>query len=580
MPFAASSFPSQQSFSMPLASRKRKASLEPRSGADDAGNSNTRRDQRTAKDGARAPSTSPALLSDVWLLRARPFDGDVRSKEATDLKAYLVGGKTYVVGSNAKVADVVVKEDKTVSRTHATLRVVAGCEDDSGGRMDGRLRSKQSKQSKRSDENTVMGGAEGDSAYVEVVDTSSHGRTYLSSDMRGILKAQRMRDNNGEGSARAHHGYFLMLGQMSPFRLTRLQMGVCLSGEASSSVKLAIRSLGMREVEASERMRSVARMTWVVVGDVSTSEQGSSAVIDVRDEVLLGMVLGVPVVTGEWARAWLEEGRAATSAPREADYGVSVISRIGTVIETVGFEREKVVERLSGLLGGYRLGCVAGDVSGALVAAARGLGLAVDVVEGRDGIEDWVLGCSETPLMVLRKQGDVRLLPQPACGFCLLEDLRLALLDGDTGGLVRRVGERAPSKSSKGGYQSADDAIVTKPHEEGDGWHTAFGHSPPGSRGAEDTEIDEDFEAHPIYTTEAPVIVKGRGIKSKKFTKKHRGPEAANRMVIQVIGDRREGCQDEKAWEEIEQERQAMMEAFDKQGLVVGAKKKAPRRRS
>ena len=225
MPFAASSFPSQQSFSMPLASRKRKASLEPRSGADDAGNSNTRRDQRTAKDGARAPSTSPALLSDVWLLRARPFDGDVRSKEATDLKAYLVGGKTYVVGSNAKVADVVVKEDKTVSRTHATLRVVAGCEDDSGGRMDGRLRSKQSKQSKRSDENTVMGGAEGDSAYVEVVDTSSHGRTYLSSDMRGILKAQRMRDNNGEGSARAHHGYFLMLGQMSPFRLTRLQMG-------------------------------------------------------------------------------------------------------------------------------------------------------------------------------------------------------------------------------------------------------------------------------------------------------------------------------------------------------------------
>ena len=561
---------------MPPASRKRKSSQGPRSGADDADDSNSQREQRT-KDGRTPPSTSPGLLSDVWLLRALAFDGDVRSKEGTELKAYLVAGKTYVVGSSATVADVVVKEDKTVSRTHATLRVVAGCQDGIG---DEGNRSKRSKTSNNGDAgNTGVGIAEGGDAYIEVVDTSSHGRTYLNNDGRGILKAQRIRDSNGEGSARAYHGYFLMLGQMSPFRLSRVQMGVCLSGKASTLVKRAIGALGMREVEASGRMRRVAATTRVVVGDANPSEHGVDAVIHVRDEVLLGMVLGVPIVTGDWARAWVEDGRAVTSSPQDGDYGVSVVGRDGAVMKTAGFQGEEVRERLSGQLRGYRLGCVRGDVARPLVAAARGLGLAVDVVDGRDDIEDWVLGCAKTPLMVLRKQGDVRLLPQPACEYCLVEDLRLALLDGETAGLVRRVGERTPTMPSKGGHQSADGTIVTHPLADGDGWHTAFGHSPLSSRGAEDTDIDEDFDEHPIYTIEAPVIVEGRSSKSKKFTKKHRVPDAANREVIRVLGDTHEVRREEEEWEEIERERRAMMEAFDKQGLVVGAKRKAPRRK-
>ena len=142
---------------MPPASRKRTASQGPRSGADiatdgatdGATDRNSRREQRTTR-GQSPSSTSPALLSDVWLLRARPFDGDVRSKEATELRAYLVAGRTYVVGSSAKVADVIVKEDKTVSRTHATLRVVARGEETIGEKKTRSTGSKRSKRSKRS----------------------------------------------------------------------------------------------------------------------------------------------------------------------------------------------------------------------------------------------------------------------------------------------------------------------------------------------------------------------------------------------------------------------------------------------
>lgn len=582
---------------MPPASRKRTASQGPRSGADiatdgategategatdGATDRNSRREQRTTR-GQSPSSTSPALLSDVWLLRARPFDGDVRSKEATELRAYLVAGRTYVVGSSAKAADVIVKEDKTVSRTHATLRVVARGEETIGEKKTRSTGSKRSKRSKKGGDsdggNTADGVNEGNDAYVEVVDTSSHGRTYLSDDMRSILKARRIRDMNGEGSAQAYHGYFLMLGQMSPFRLTRVQMGVCMSGKASASVERAIGALGVVEVEASGRMRRVAANTRVVVGDASTSERGVDAVVDVRDDILLGMALGVPVVTGDWARAWVDEGRVASSAPREGDYGVSVVGRNGMAMQTAGFEREKVKERLSGLLGGCRLGCVEGDVSRPLAATARALGLAVDVVEGRDGIEEWVVSCSETPLMVLRKQSDVRRLPQPPCAYCLVEDLRLAFLDGETAGLVRRVGEPPPSRATKGGSTTADVPGVTHPLDEGDGWHTAFGSSPLSSRAAEDTEIDEEADEYRIYTTDAPVIVRERGSKSKKFTKKHRAPDVADREVVRVVGDAHQAREEEKEWVEIERERQAMMEAFDKQGLVVGAKRRAPRR--
>ena len=48
--------------------------------------------------------------------------------------------------------------------------------------------------------------------------------------------------------------------------------------------------------------------------------------------------------------------------------------------------------------------------------------------------------------------------------------------------------------------------------------------------------------------------------------------------VVRVVGDAHQAREEEKEWVEIERERQAMMEAFDKQGLVVGAKRRAPRR--
>lgn len=566
---------------MPLGNeRKRKAS------GDVGASSNGQVSQPLKRKKSKACSTT-TMLSHIWLLRARAFDGDVRSKEATELKAYLVAGKTYVVGSNDRVADVVVKEDKTVSRTHATLRVIT---------RHGEKNQKSGGDLSRDDRG---GDCEG-TTYVEVVDTSSHGRTYLSEDMRGILKAQRIRDKSRSGSAQAYHGYFMMLGQMSPFRLTRVPMGVYLSGDVAPSVTQAIRDLGMRVVEGEEGLERAGASVRVVVGGVrkggkgrakvsrgdctgdarGAAGAGGDALVDVRDDILLGMVVGAPVVTGGWAQAWQEEGREPTRAPREEDYGVSVVGRNGNVVHTTDYEKEKVMEGLLSRLGGFRLGCVSGVASGALVAAARGLGLGVDVLEGRDDIEDWVLGCVKTPLMVFRKQGDVRMLPQPPCAYCLVEDLRFALLDGEVEGLVRCVGESL-SKKSPMNIDSKDKIAaggMMEPSDE-EGWHDALRNSPSLSVRAEETEIDEDVDEHPVYTMDAPMIVKKEGSKSKMFKKKHHVPGIAEREVISVVGDRPSAQEEEKEWLEIEQERQAMMEAFDKQGLVIGAKKKATRRK-
>jgi len=541
------------------------------SGAGNRAPSAARSNRKAANDVQKSTSLSlepsDAHLSNVWLLRARPFDGDVRSKEATELRAYLVPDRTYVVGTNPKAADVVVKEDITVSRTHATLRVVAGM-------TNGRTRTGDAADTGKTTVSTPT-----TTAHVLVRDTSSHGRTYLSRDMRDILKAQKLKELSEEGTGRAYHGYFMMLGQMSPFRLTRMAMGVCLSGAVPRAVEDAVEVLGFRK-------RGVGVGMVVVVGD---------ALCALRDEVLLAMVEGVPVVTGGWVLAWLDAGRATTSVPCEEAYGVRVVGRGGVPVDVAGYDLEQVGTRLQGgELGCYRLGCVVGkeegegegegeggegrggdrEVSGMLVKAARRLGVVVDALEGRDGIEEWVRGCEyrqeRKPLMVLRKQADVRLLPQPACAYCLLEDLRLALLDGKTGGLVRHVGDDNKERGEKKRKRRAREQLG-----EGEGW-TVAAHAD-GQGESTDVEEDEEHEEHPIYTTEAPVLAKKKGFKSKSFAKKYRVPE--RRQIVRVIGEMRAQREDDQEWVEVEQERQMMMDAFDKQGLVIGPKKRAPKRK-
>ena len=254
------------------------------SGAGNRALSAARSNRKAANDVDKSKTSlepSDAHLSNVWLLRARPFDGDVRSKEATELRAYLVPDRTYVVGTNPKAADVVVKEDKTVSRTHATLRVVAGRTND---RTNGRTGDAAGTGKTTVSTPMTM------TAHVLVRDTSSHGRTYLSRDMRDILKAQKLKELSEEGTGRGYHGYFMMLGQMSPFRLTRMAMGVCLSGAVPRAVEDAVEVLGFGKRGVGVGMR-------VVVGD---------ALCALRDEVLLAVVEGVPVVTGGWVLAWLD----------------------------------------------------------------------------------------------------------------------------------------------------------------------------------------------------------------------------------------------------------------------------------
>lgn len=461
------------------------------------------------------------------------------------MKAYLVPDRTYIVGTNGKVVDILVKDDRTVSRQHAKLRVVVG-DSSSGSESPGK-------------------------SYVQVTDTSSHGRTYLSKDMRDILKAQKVKDladasGLEEASANAYHGYFMMLGQISPFRLTRMAMGVCLSGKVPRAVEKAVSTLGIPVVEA-EGLGGGGS------GEATMRTVVADSAVEVRDEVLLSMVAGIPVVTGGWVLAWLDEGREATSAPREEEYGVSVVGRNGGKLDVRAYEKRRIAEDLSAELGSFRLGCVAGDVTGALVAAARGLGLVVDVIPGREYIDEWVMGCAETPLVVLRRQADVRLLPQPPCEYCLVGDLRFALLDGETAGLVRRIDGNGSKKT--GPTQGKTKDTVMSAVGDSEGWHDALNSEP----SADITDVEEVRDDQPIYTTEARVIVREKGLKPKTFKKKHRIPDAAKREIVEVVGARPNLRQDDQEWVEEEQERQAMMEAFDKQGLVIGAKKRAPKKK-
>jgi pSer/pThr/pTyr-binding forkhead associated (FHA) protein len=58
----------------------------------------------------------------IWLLEAKPFSEDTRSVAATSARFWITPG-TYTVGRTAIQCDIDVPEDKTISRTHAEIKV-------------------------------------------------------------------------------------------------------------------------------------------------------------------------------------------------------------------------------------------------------------------------------------------------------------------------------------------------------------------------------------------------------------------------------------------------------------------------
>ena len=465
--------------------------------------------------------SAPSSLSNIWLLRARPFDGDVRGKEATELRAYLVPGRRYVIGSNGKACDIVVKEDKTVSRTHATLTVVPD-------------------------------GLEGEKpveGHVEVTDISSHARTYLTKDMKDILKGERIRDLGHP--ARAYHSYFLMLGRMSPFRLTRMNMQVCV-GSSVSTVDLdtVVRILGMTPVDLLETKKMHSGSVRMVVGKEEE---------ELSDELLLAVATGVPVVTVAWAKAWLRPEPWVGSGPGEDAYDVCVFGRGGKggSKKASVFSRRDVADALAGTLGKYRLGWFQDVGLPHLVAAAEALGLRVGVI---DEVEEWVAECEERPLAVLTRDAEVWRLPQMACDYCLVDDLRYALFEGNTEGLIQHV---------DGDLVGSEGDLV-----DSEGWHSV-GRQAGRLSSAGDAVFEAERGEDATCTIEAQVLSRERGRTSKIFKKKHRvGP----RQIINVVGHKPTRREEDKEWVEVERERQAMNAAFDRQGLVTHANKPSTRR--
>jgi hypothetical protein len=471
-------------------------------------------------DGARSHSN-------VWLLRARPFDGDIRSKEATELKVYLVPGREYLLGTNPKVCDVVIGEDRTVSRAHATLRVIPD----------------------RYENGVLVEG------HVEVSDKSSHGRTYLTKDKKDILSGEKIKSLGDP--AKAYHSYFLMLGQMSPFRLTRMNYDVCLDASLSErDRRVILDDLGMFSVDLEDTVRSPLANVRVIV------DKEEEDLLVLGDDVVLALAAGIPVVTPQWAHAWLRKGTWIGSGPRDEDYRVRITGRNankngGDSAVISQSQRRLVADALARKLGEYQLVFFKDSSSQQLVRAAQKMGLRSRLEEN---ISEWVVESNGRPLVVLAEEKEVQLLPHSAYHYCLADELRYAILDGLTEDLLHWIGD---------GDRSAEDIV------DSEGWHVV-GCSALAGR-AHATGNAETSTACDPDSIESQVIIRKDGFTSKTFKKKHRVPDPSAREIVEVIGSKPSRGEEDKEWVKIERERQSMDAAFEKQGLIIQPKKRNAR---
>lgn len=461
-------------------------------------------------------------MSQIWMLQARAFEHDKRTKDATDMKVYLVPGRDYTLGKNKNACDIVVSQDRSVSGLHARLRVNVDTETETG--------------------------------HVLITDTSSLG-TSISRDGTAIHSEEKI----GKGChGKAYHGYLVKFGVYSPFQVTRGEhMSVCLGSDLNESDQKEIEQSGFHILQGGiSAMEEGKRLMAMVVAD--------SGVVRLDDDLLLALVLDVPVVTMGWIRAWsrsiwIEKG------PQVSEYATRIVYDSGHLdpeISDGGTVKYPLRENIE--ISKYAFVFVLeGMLSQSLSRVMRELKIYCYDMHGLSHGADWEASWrrnGQTPVVVLDDEGDRSGsigtvlqslgLPQSVDTYCSLNDLRGALVSGCLEGVVHQIRESEECQ---------------------DGWHTVQ-RDDVHRRGSKGELILEDScvngGAQNPCTTEDKLVLKGCEKKTRKvFVKKYRGESRPDIIDLVVPGSRSEATDNEE-WAALQRERmheKLKQQAFDRE---------------
>ena len=441
--------------------------------------------------------------SQIWLLQARAFEDDQRTAVARDMKVYLVPGREYTLGKNAKVCDIAVLEDKSVSGTHAKLRVCVDGDDGEG--------------------------------HVLVTDTSTWG-TSISKDGKNI----HAEDKLGKGCVgKAYHGYLVKFGVFSPFQLMRVDIPVYL-GHGVNKEEITMNGLEVVEDVGEEDVV-------MVVGEPEVA---------MEDDVLLALVIGVPLVTMDWVRAWSKSTWIGDGPPVQ-DYAPRIKYRDGYL----DLSRDRLSENQEIMEYVFVFPWEDG-VSEYMKRILEELG-----VHYCQGTLDGTFTGQETPVVVLHQELegtsiDVASMVQSLClhvrveKYCLWDDIKHAIVYGGIRHAIRPVGES----------------------EDGDdGWHDVDRGTAPSTTasGRNDENITVNNTSVVVDKALVRQIPKMKK-PTKGFVKRHISDPGRDVIELEVMGIRSEAA-DNDEWAAMEREKmeeKLRQDAFDRGGKKPVAKKR------
>lgn len=473
---------------------------------------------RKCRDGASVNKRDDATTtrSQIWLLQARAFENDQRTPEAKDMKVYLVPGREYTLGKNAKACDIAVLQDKSVSGMHARLSV-------------------------RTDGNEGVG-------HVLVTDTSTWG-TSISKDGKNIHKEEKL---NKGCVGRAYHGYLVKFGVFSPFQVTRVMgISVYVGQDIGTNGREEIHACGLGVLNTIEE---VGKNVVMVVG-------GPEVALD--DDILFALVQGMPVVTLEWVRAWSQSIWIGHGPPMK-DYMCKILCGCGYLDPEVSAEGvpEYHLPENQDMMSYQFIFPWGGVLSRPLARVLHDLGVAFYNMEEPNGLE-WTCSASEIPVVVLDQEngGSTNVaavlnslcLPVTVQNYCYLNDLRNAIVSDTMKQVVRSVRE----------IDECDD-----------GWHVVEREpiTTGDSKDAKSTRNDTS-----IVSDELLVKTSREQRTRKGFVKKYRAEPCRDVIDLVVLGADSE-LADNDEWAAMEREKRQeklQQDAFERLG-----KKNIPKKRT
>ncbi|KAL4442023.1 hypothetical protein ABPG77_011284 [Micractinium sp. CCAP 211/92] len=223
------------------------------------------------------------MAASLWLLEAKAFQQEDRSEAARSVHFWLRPGG-YVVGRQG--ADIVVEEDKSISRRHAEL--------------------------------TVPRAVQGGDPHIVVKDISKYG-TYVdeATDGTATFKSPPL----GQGaSASLVPGSMVRFGHHSPFRLYQQDWVLFLSPQHREEA-------GASTLQA---LQQAADDAGLLLADELPDQDGTRVLalagrpLRVDETTLLALLRGYPVVDTDWLLEWGEQKVWRNARPQEASYPVKL----------------------------------------------------------------------------------------------------------------------------------------------------------------------------------------------------------------------------------------------------------------